>query len=549
MEAAVESATQCSGLSKVDAIIESTEEEQVEESRLWTRLSSDSDINIVEMNLNMFECSIVSSSSISSSNTSTANQNMPRSSQQAAHSVAAKHLLCLESDVVSLPTITSSSSSSTPFIVPTVETATDTNQSAAAQLRVRLKKPQTTISSSSISLSESVSAESTLLALSSIQVPPPTPFDFDFTFLGTGSAMPSKLRANSAILIKFPPVAGGSEEPFSMLVDAGEGVSRQLFHSVSGNKDRFETSLLSIGIIWISHHHADHLCGLPQLVENIYRARWRRIRAMAKRKRNAKSLATDGGDSSSSHNNSEHIVKQYTTITDWPRVIVYASASSIAYIEYVLNVSGLDDIVDIQPLTNTVFAGATFSVYNRSHGRIQRLRSVAVYHCRESYGLVLDLWNGFKFVYSGDCRPSAALIGAGGDCDLLIHEATFADDCADHAVIKKHSTVSEALAVAASMRVKQLTILTHFSQRYAIRPLIIPEIITATSTPSTMSQTSPPAQASSSVAPAMRPGRKVPFAVAFDFLRFSFPSHCAVLPEVTNCLGDALERVNTRLQN
>jgi hypothetical protein len=92
--------------------------------------------------------------------------------------------------------------------------------------------------------------------------------------------------------------------------------------------------------------------------------------------------------------------------------------------------------------------------------------------------------------------------------------------------------VSEALAVAASMRVKQLTVLTHFSQRYAIRPFIIPESTTTTS-PSVV-----PIRLQSEQ-------KKVPFAVAFDFLHFSFPSHCTVLPEVTRLLGDVLEQVNS----
>lgn len=501
VEEAVETA-QFAGASPEQSVVDAAEREDGDD-RLWTRLSSESEINLVEFSLSMLEC-LVQSDSDSDSDSEVA----PSSSQRAASSIAATHLLSLESGIKIPPPA--------PSIKKVTFPSTSTsNQSAAALLRSQLKN----VSAPSSNQTSSNPSLSTMLS-----VPPPTPFDFDVTFLGTGSAMPSKLRANSAILIKFPLAVGGhTDDAFSMLLDSGEGVSRQLFHSVSGDKTRFEASLLSIGIVWISHHHADHLCGLPQLVANIYRARWRHIRACARKKRNAAAMSHDAE------------TKQYTAISDWPRVIVYASASSIAYIEYALNVSGLDEITDIQPLTNTVFAGATFPVYNRSQGRIQRLRSVAVYHCRESYGLVLDLWNGFKFVYSGDCRPSEALMGAGSDCDLLIHEATFADNCADHAVIKKHCTVSEALAVASSMRVKQLTILTHFSQRYAIRPLVIPDTTSAL----------PISSSSSLDEPA---GRKIPFAVAFDFLRFSFPSHCSVLPDVTASLGEALERVNAHLQ-
>ena len=48
---------------------------------------------------------------------------------------------------------------------------------------------------------------------------------------------------------------------------------------------------------------------------------------------------------------------------------------------------------------------------------------------------------------------------------MLIHEATFESGMVDDAVGKKHSTVGEAMDVAARMQAYR-TVLTHFSQRY-----------------------------------------------------------------------------------
>ena len=48
---------------------------------------------------------------------------------------------------------------------------------------------------------------------------------------------------------------------------------------------------------------------------------------------------------------------------------------------------------------------------------------------------------------------------------ILIHEATFDDSKQDHAVRKRHSTVSEALSSADAMGAQHV-VLTHFSQRY-----------------------------------------------------------------------------------
>ena len=56
--------------------------------------------------------------------------------------------------------------------------------------------------------------------------------------------------------------------------------------------------------------------------------------------------------------------------------------------------------------------------------------------------------------------------------DLLIHEATFADDLIERAKEDGHSTFSQAAGVAVQAGVKRL-ILTHISSRYAdVAPLL-----------------------------------------------------------------------------
>ena len=79
--------------------------------------------------------------------------------------------------------------------------------------------------------------------------------------------------------------------------------------------------------------------------------------------------------------------------------------------------------------------------------------------------MILAHPSGFSLCYSGDCRPSRRLAAAARGVQVLVHEATFADDLQTHAERKRHSTVSEALRVAEDARAGA-TILTHFSQRY-----------------------------------------------------------------------------------
>lgn len=49
--------------------------------------------------------------------------------------------------------------------------------------------------------------------------------------------------------------------------------------------------------------------------------------------------------------------------------------------------------------------------------------------------------------FSGDTQPTEALAEVGMGANLLIHEATMADDQAEMAKIKAHSTVGQAIDI------------------------------------------------------------------------------------------------------
>ncbi|KAG6618678.1 putative zinc phosphodiesterase [Phytophthora cinnamomi] len=111
---------------------------------------------------------------------------------------------------------------------------------------------------------------------------------------------------------------------------------------------------------------------------------------------------------------------------------------------------------------------------------VTSILSVRVFHCYDSYGLVLTLQGGKKLVYSGDTKPCNELVLAGMGAELLVHEATFDDSMEEDAMKKKHSTVGQALDIARRMRARQV-VLTHFSQRY---PSLPPPVSDSGSTPS-----------------------------------------------------------------
>jgi ribonuclease Z len=77
-----------------------------------------------------------------------------------------------------------------------------------------------------------------------------------------------------------------------------------------------------------------------------------------------------------------------------------------------------------------------------------------------------------KFAYCSDTIYNPEMIPHIRECDLLYHEATFADNLQHKAAETMHSTTKEAARIALEAQVKKL-LLGHFSARYKdLTPLI-----------------------------------------------------------------------------
>jgi len=99
------------------------------------------------------------------------------------------------------------------------------------------------------------------------------------------------------------------------------------------------------------------------------------------------------------------------------------------------------------------------------------LAAANVVHCYGAKGVSVTFPTGFKFTYSGDCRPTRSLTEIGLNSTVLLHEATFDDELKGDAQAKLHSTTSEAIGIGIAMGAQRI-LLTHFSQRYQKLPVM-----------------------------------------------------------------------------
>ncbi len=293
--------------------------------------------------------------------------------------------------------------------------------------------------------------------------------DAEMTFLGTGSAVPSKYRNVSSTLLRYT-IPGAA--PGAMLFDAGEGTVGQLYRAFG---PAFADVLRNLKIVYVSHMHADHHLGLVRVLL------WQQ-----------QLLRSDGNHHNSQSNNHFDAQQQQQQQQQeaQPRTVVVGPACLGQW---------LREYSALEPLVYRFVEAASLSAKQRSTPAtaasvaattaasppppppplpwfekigFANLVDVPVRHCYDAHGAVVYLaGTGDKIVLSGDTRPCRELVEHGHGATLLVHEATFADELAQDAAMKSHSTTSEAVQVGRDMQAR-CTLLTHFSQRYPKIPVL-----------------------------------------------------------------------------
>lgn len=271
--------------------------------------------------------------------------------------------------------------------------------------------------------------------------------DLSVTFLGTGGSVPSARRSTASVL-----VARGGER---LLFDCGEGTQRQMQRSLG---------LVQADEIYLTHFHADHVLGLPGLLKT-YDLTDRQvplaIYGPPGLRELFKMLAPIVGrldfDVDLVELSPGEAVSQ-----DGYEVRPFEAAHSARANGYALVEEQRPGRFDpAAAVAAGVPEGPAFAALQRGEeveGKSGAVRPEQVMGPPRA---------GRTIVVTGDTAPSPATVSAAADAELLIHDASFAEEEVQRAAETGHSTVSQAAAVAAEAHVKLLA-LVHISSRYHV---------------------------------------------------------------------------------
>jgi ribonuclease Z len=271
--------------------------------------------------------------------------------------------------------------------------------------------------------------------------------DLSLFFAGTGGSVPSPRRGLPAILVRR-----GADR---LLFDCGEGTQRQLIRSVG---------LADIGCVFLTHFHADHWLGLPGMLKSF---------ALRERER---PLAIYGPPGLGMMMEQTRFI--YGRLPYELRVTELEADDDVVFDGYAvtpIRVSHRNNIAygyvleeDARPGHLDPELAAKLGVTpGPDFGRLTRGETVAGVSPEQVMGPTRA---GRMLVISGDTSPCQTLTLAAQEADLLVHEATFAEEDRERARQTGHSTARQAARAALDAHVRLLA-LTHISTRYPGRDL------------------------------------------------------------------------------
>jgi ribonuclease Z len=267
--------------------------------------------------------------------------------------------------------------------------------------------------------------------------------DLSVFFAGTAGSVPTARRGLPAQLVRR-----GADR---ILIDCGEGTQRQLVGSVG---------LLDLTEIFITHFHADHWLGLPGLLKT-FDLRGRERPLAVHGPTGLRELVTLGLRAAGRVRFELRLIELEPgeeLERDGYRIAAVPVAHRGPAFAYVLFEDERPGVFDPAVARKLGLAEGP------DWGRVQRGETVDGVSPEQVLGPPRP---GRKLVVSGDTMPCEALRIAAHEADVLVHEATFAEDERERAAETGHSTAGQAAQLAADADVRLLA-LNHFSTRYPV---------------------------------------------------------------------------------
>jgi ribonuclease Z len=271
--------------------------------------------------------------------------------------------------------------------------------------------------------------------------------DLDVVFLGTSGSMPTAQRAPTALLVR----RGGER----LLFDCAEGTQRQLLRSSVG--------LIELREIFLTHYHADHYLGLPGMLKT-FALRGRELPITIYGPPGLKDLFGS-------------LRRIFGKLTYPYELVELAPGESLERGDYSLQTFPVEHGVSAvgyalvespRPGRFDVEAADALGVpEGPQRGALQRGEPVTLAEGRvvDPAEVLGEERPARKLVLSTDGAPARSVMDAARGADVLVHEATFAEEERERARETLHSTARGAAELARSAEVGLLA-LTHLSNRY-----------------------------------------------------------------------------------
>ncbi len=270
--------------------------------------------------------------------------------------------------------------------------------------------------------------------------------DLSLFFAGTAGSVPSARRGLPAVLLR----RGGDR----VLFDCGEGTQRQLVRSVG---------LADVSHVFLTHFHADHWLGLPGMLKSFdLRDRDRPLSVLGPPGTRAllEAVGFVYGKLGYPFEVRELEPGEAVRFDDWQVEPFGVRHRGVSY-GYAIAEDPRPGRFDAELAERLgVTPGPDF-------GRLQRGETVAGVAPAQVIG---EERAGRRLVLSGDTTPCDSLAAAARGADVLVCEATFAEEERERAAQTRHSTARQAAELARDAEVGLLA-LVHLSSRYGGREI------------------------------------------------------------------------------